>query len=68
MGGEGKKIAATFPRNGESMNSEQGILRKKTDRFPQGASLNQISLEISSGLIVKGQNGSTLMTDYKRVD
>lgn len=50
------------------MNSERGILRKETDKFLQGASYNQISLEISSGLIVRGQNGPTLMTKYKRVD
>lgn len=38
VGGKGKKIAATFSRIGQSMNSELGILRKETDRFLQGAS------------------------------
>lgn len=57
-----------IPRNGESVNSELGILRKETDRFLQGVSYNWINLEISSGSIVKGQNGSTLMTEYKKVE
>lgn len=38
VGGKGKKIAATFSGNGQSTNSELGILRKETDRFSQGAS------------------------------
>lgn len=33
-----KKSVATFPRKGESMNSERSILRKETDRLPQDAS------------------------------
>lgn len=44
------------------MNSEGGILRKETDRFLHDASYKP------SGLIVRGQNGSTLVTEYKRVD
>lgn len=36
--GEGKKTAATFPRNEESVNSQLNVLRKETDRLPQDAS------------------------------
>lgn len=34
---KGQKLADTFSRNGELMNSELGILRKDTERFPQDA-------------------------------
>lgn len=36
-GGKGQKLADTFSRNEELMNSELGILRKETKRFPQDA-------------------------------
>lgn len=38
--GKGQKLADTFSRNGELMNSELGILRKETERFPHDAFYN----------------------------